>query len=123
MPGKNFKNDGNQKIILADKANFSFDFGLILTILRNILPLCIVFSPITTATSCRLVCIYIYICVYLCISPFISVRVSVLKAIFSTPILLSYFTSTVRPCQFVHICRQWMLSEYRYSKEKLYDMN
>ena len=27
IPGKNVKNDGNQKIILADKANFSFDFG------------------------------------------------------------------------------------------------
>ena len=33
MPGKNFKNDGTQNIILADKANFSFDFGLICAIL------------------------------------------------------------------------------------------
>ena len=47
------KNNGNQKIILADKANFSFDFGLILTVLRRFLPLCIVFSPITTATNCQ----------------------------------------------------------------------
>ena len=38
LPGKNLKNDGNQKIILADKANFSFDFGLILVILRRFLP-------------------------------------------------------------------------------------
>ena len=50
---KNFKNDGNQKIILADKANFSFDFGLILAILRRFLPLSIVFSLITTASSCK----------------------------------------------------------------------
>ena len=45
ITGKNFKNDGNQKIIIADKANFSFDFGLILAISRRFLPLCIVFSP------------------------------------------------------------------------------
>ena len=50
---QNFKNDGNQQIILADKASFSFDFGLILSILRRFLPLCIVFIPITTATSCQ----------------------------------------------------------------------
>ena len=53
VPGKNFKNDGNQKIILADKANFSFGFELILAILRRFLPLCNVFSPITPATSCQ----------------------------------------------------------------------
>ena len=47
------KNDGNQKIILAGKANFFFDFGLILAILRRFLPLCIVFIPITTATICQ----------------------------------------------------------------------
>ena len=50
---QNLKNDGNQKNILADKANFSFDFGLILAILRRSLSLRIVFSHITTATSCQ----------------------------------------------------------------------
>ena len=30
IPGKNFKNDGNQKIIPDGNAKFSFDFGLIL---------------------------------------------------------------------------------------------
>ena len=53
IPGKKIKNDGNQKIMIAEKENFSFDFGLILAILRRILPLCIVFIPITTATSCQ----------------------------------------------------------------------
>ena len=32
---KNFKNNGYQKIILADKANISFDLGMILAILRR----------------------------------------------------------------------------------------
>ena len=45
IPGKN---DGNQKISLADKANVSFDFGLILAVLHRFLLLCIVFSPITS---------------------------------------------------------------------------
>ena len=44
---KNFKNEGNQKIILADKANFSFDFGNFTSFFA------IVFSPISTATSCQ----------------------------------------------------------------------
>ena len=35
----------NQKIILADKANFSFDFGLIFAMLSRFLPLCIVLAP------------------------------------------------------------------------------
>ena len=35
IPGKKFKNNGNQIIILADKANFSFDLRLILVILRR----------------------------------------------------------------------------------------
>ena len=30
IPGKNFKNDGNQKIAVADKANLSLDFGPVL---------------------------------------------------------------------------------------------
>ena len=39
LPGKIFSNDSNQKITLAVKANFYFDFGLVLAILRRYLPL------------------------------------------------------------------------------------
>ena len=53
IPGKKIKNDGYQKISLAVQDNFSFDFGLVLTILYRFLPLCIVFGPVTTATSCQ----------------------------------------------------------------------
>ena len=65
IPGKNSK---IQKI-LGDEVNFSFDFGLILTILLRFLPLCIVLSPITTAASCQDADflpgdIYLYICAY-----------------------------------------------------------
>ena len=65
VPGKNLKNDGNQKIILAVKANFSFDFWLILVILRRFLHR---FNPITPAASCQdadipICTIYMY-CIY-----------------------------------------------------------
>ena len=46
---KKIKNDGNQKIPLS----FSFDYVFIMAILRPFLCLCIVFIPITTATSCQ----------------------------------------------------------------------
>ena len=42
---KNFNNDSNQKISRI----FPFDFGNF----TSFLPLCIAFSPITTATSCQ----------------------------------------------------------------------
>ena len=78
---KKFKNDGNPKIFLADKANFSFDFGLILAILSRFSPLCIVFSLITTATSCQdadffssMVPICMYVCVCLCVNVWTAVR-------------------------------------------------
>ena len=53
ISGKKFKTDGNQKFLLAYQANFLLDFGLISIILHRVLPLCIVFSPLTTVTSCQ----------------------------------------------------------------------
>ena len=53
IPGKHFNNDGNQKITLAVKTNFSFDFGLVFAISSscfwplnngNQLPVCRLFS-------------------------------------------------------------------------------
>ena len=49
---KNSNNDSNQEITLAVWANFSFDFGPVLPILRRFLPLCIIFGPLMMATSC-----------------------------------------------------------------------
>ena len=62
---KKFNNDGNQK--LAVQANFSFDFGLVSAAVLRFLPLCIVFGPLTTTTSCQDTDFFlgmIYICIY-----------------------------------------------------------
>ena len=44
IPGKNFNNEGNQKITHAVKENVFFEFGLIFAISRRFLPLCVVFD-------------------------------------------------------------------------------
>ena len=67
ISSKKFKNDGNQKNTFAIYPNFSFDFGLVLTILRRFKPLCVVFGLLSTATCCQVAdffpaMIYIYIC-------------------------------------------------------------
>ena len=48
-PGKKVNKDGNQKITYAVKTIFSFDFASS----RRFLPLCVVFGPSNTATSCQ----------------------------------------------------------------------
>ena len=50
MPGKNFNNDGNLKITLAVKANFSFDFG---PVFASSFAALRCFGPSTTANRCQ----------------------------------------------------------------------